>query len=49
METLNIDPERLQLSWVSASEGKKYTQIVNEFAQKIEKLGPNPLNHNAKF
>ena len=45
-QTLNIDPERIQLTWVSASEGKKYSQVVNDFAEKIKKLGPNPVKHD---
>ena len=46
-QTLNIDPERIQLTWVSASEGKKYSQVVNDFAEKIKKLGPNPVKQDA--
>jgi len=49
METLQIEPERLQLSWISASEGKRYIQVVNEFSEKIKKLGPNPLNNDIRF
>jgi len=49
METLKIEPERLQLSWISASEGKRYIQIVNEFSDKIKQLGPNPLNNELRF
>ena len=44
MNTLKLDPERLQLSWVSAAEGKRYADVVNEFSKKIEQLGPNPIN-----
>ncbi len=43
IETLKIDPERLQLSWVSASEGKRYAEVVNRFTEKIKKMGPNPI------
>ncbi len=38
METLKLEPERLQLSWISASEGKRYIQVVNEFSDKISSL-----------
>ncbi|MFW6128668.1 MAG: hydrogenase iron-sulfur subunit [Candidatus Aminicenantaceae bacterium] len=43
MENLNLEPERLQLSWVSASEGKRYAEVVNDFAERIIQLGPSPL------
>ena len=45
-ETLNLEPGRVQLSWISASEGKRYAQVVNEFADEIARMGPNPLPHN---
>ena len=35
--------ERLRLDWVSASEGNRFAQIVNEFTENIRNLGPSPL------
>jgi F420-non-reducing hydrogenase iron-sulfur subunit len=49
MEKLNLEPDRLQLSWISASEGKRYAEIVNEFSNKIALKGPNPFNNNPKL
>jgi F420-non-reducing hydrogenase iron-sulfur subunit len=49
MKILKLDPERLQLSWISASEGNRYAEVVNSFTEKIKKLGPNPLNGNPYF
>ena len=49
METLNLDPDRLQLSWVSASEGKRYAEVVGEFTEKIKELGPNPIKNSTRF
>jgi len=49
METLKIEPERLQLSWISASEGIRYIEEVNKFSDKIRKLGPNPLHNDNRF
>jgi len=46
MEILNLEPERLQLSWISASEGKRYAEIVNKFAEDIIKMGPSPFQSN---
>jgi len=40
MEQLGIDPKRLRLEWISAAEGKKYVEIMNEFTQTIRELGP---------
>ena len=40
-EELNIEPDRLMLSWISASEGPKYARVATEFTEKIKKLGEN--------
>jgi len=42
VETLGLEPERLRLSWISASEGQRFADVVNEFNEKIKKMGPNP-------
>ena len=39
LEYLGIEPERLCLEWVSASEGAKFAERVDTFTQKIKKLG----------
>jgi F420-non-reducing hydrogenase iron-sulfur subunit len=35
-----IDPRRLRLEWVSASEGDRFAAIVNEMTEEIRSLGP---------
>jgi F420-non-reducing hydrogenase iron-sulfur subunit len=42
-ENLGLDPERLGLYWVSASEGQRYSKVTGDFAEKIRKMGPNPV------
>jgi F420-non-reducing hydrogenase iron-sulfur subunit len=39
-----LEPDRLRLEWVSASEGQRFAQIVTEFTEQIKKLGPSPLS-----
>ena len=43
MHLIGIDPERLQLKWISASEGTLFAETMKEFKTRIEKLGKNPL------
>jgi len=43
VEGLGLESDRLRLSWVSASEGQRFADVVNEFNEKIKKMGPNPL------
>lgn len=40
MRFSGIDPERVTFSWVSASEGKKWSEVVDETTDRIRKLGP---------
>ncbi len=35
-----IAPERLRLEWISASEGERLRDVVNEFTEQIRRLGP---------
>jgi F420-non-reducing hydrogenase iron-sulfur subunit len=35
-----LEPERVRLEWVSASEGDRYAEVVAEFTDQLRKLGP---------
>ncbi len=37
---LGIEPERLRLEWISASEAPKFQSTVNEFIDAVTELGP---------
>ena len=43
LEYLGIEPERFQASWVSASEGAKFAEVVTEVTNDLKKAGPNRL------
>jgi F420-non-reducing hydrogenase iron-sulfur subunit len=50
LEYVGIEPERFQMSWVSAAEGKKYTQIIEDFVAKLGLLGPQTkLRRNTQW
>jgi formate dehydrogenase subunit beta len=40
MEFAGLDPQRLRLDWVSASEGERFSNITNEFVNEVRALGP---------
>jgi len=42
LEGVGINSERYRLEWISASEGKRFSQIVTEFVNTIKGLGPLP-------
>jgi F420-non-reducing hydrogenase iron-sulfur subunit len=35
-----IEPERFRLEWISASEGDRVAEVVNEMTAQVRKLGP---------
>ena len=37
---MGIEPERMKLEWISASEGKQYAELINSFTQTISEMGP---------
>ena len=46
MNFMGIDQERVTFSWVSASEGAKWKDIVNETVTRVAALGPFDAYHN---
>lgn len=41
LTTAGINPDRIQFTWVSASEGNRFAAVVEEVVGKVRKLGPN--------
>jgi F420-non-reducing hydrogenase iron-sulfur subunit len=40
LSQLGIEDERVRMEWVSASEGERFAEIVDEMTETIRKLGP---------
>ena len=40
---MGIDPRRVRLEWVSASEGVRFADVVRGFTEEIRELGPLTL------
>ena len=43
LKDFGIEPQRVRLEWVSASEGDRFAAVVRDMVDEIKKLGPNPL------
>ncbi|HUU64092.1 MAG TPA: hydrogenase iron-sulfur subunit [Dehalococcoidia bacterium] len=43
LEYIGIEKERYRVEWVSASEGKKWAQVVSSFTDELHKLGPREM------
>ena len=40
LKHIGLNPERLRLEWVSASEGSRFAEVMNGFSKKVKELGP---------
>jgi F420-non-reducing hydrogenase iron-sulfur subunit len=40
LEQIGLNPERLRLEWVSASEGIRFAEIMTNFTKQLKELGP---------
>jgi F420-non-reducing hydrogenase iron-sulfur subunit len=43
LTTMGMEPERIWVKWISASEGQKFADTVKEIVDETKKMGPNPL------
>ena len=48
IEEFGIEPERLRLEFISASEGAKFATVIKEMTGEIQKLGPLNWNGSKK-
>ena len=44
LKLLGWNVDRFRLEWISASEGKRFAQIMTEFTEQIRDLGPIKMN-----
>lgn len=40
LEKLGVNPQRLRLEWVSAGEGVRFAEVMNDLSAKVKSLGP---------
>jgi F420-non-reducing hydrogenase iron-sulfur subunit len=43
LTAMGLEPERVLLRWISASEGGKFAETITGFTDRLRALGPNPL------
>ncbi|OFX17462.1 MAG: heterodisulfide reductase subunit MvhD [Armatimonadetes bacterium RBG_16_58_9] len=48
LEEAGFDSSRLEMYNLSSAMGQTFADIVDEMAERIKKLGPNPLRHQLK-
>ncbi|MCG2770043.1 MAG: hydrogenase iron-sulfur subunit [Anaerolineae bacterium] len=40
LESVGIEPGRVNFSWISAAEGERFAQVVSEVVESVKTLGP---------
>ncbi len=43
LETMMLEPERIQTSFVEITDHHKIVEIINEYVEELELIGPNPF------
>ena len=49
LEGYGIEPERVRLEWVSASEGQRFADVVNSITEDVRRLGPCRVKTDLKM
>jgi F420-non-reducing hydrogenase iron-sulfur subunit len=48
LEDMGVNPRRLRATWVSASEGGKFVEVVSDMVKDLKEIGPNELFNGQK-
>jgi coenzyme F420-reducing hydrogenase delta subunit len=43
---VGLEPERLEMFFLSSAEGIRFAEIATEMTERARRLGPNPLKRN---
>ncbi len=43
LKTLGLNDKRVRLEWISASEGKRFADVVTEYTEELKELGPSEI------
>jgi F420-non-reducing hydrogenase iron-sulfur subunit len=43
LSSYGVPKERVRLEWVSASEGQRFADLVNDMTDRLRALGPSPI------
>ena len=46
LEQMGIEKDRLRLEWISASEGRQFAELVDEFTESIKNLGQSKVKES---
>lgn len=47
LRQVGLEPERVRLEWISASEGEKFAKVIRSMVQDLKRVGPNPYKNSS--
>jgi coenzyme F420-reducing hydrogenase delta subunit len=47
LSDVGLEPERLEMYFLSSAEGVRFAKIASEMTQRARELGPNPLRNGS--
>ena len=48
LESVGLEPERVEMYNMSAAQGTRFAEIAREFTERIRELGPSPVGTGVK-
>lgn len=49
LKKIGFETKRVRLEWVSASEGRRFADLVTEFTEELKSLGPSPVKESVEL
>ncbi len=49
VKMLGLEEGRLRLEWISAAEGARFAQVIDEFTDQVRKLGRSPFGRQRRI
>ena len=43
LKDFGVEEDRVRLEWVSASEGQRFSEVINDMIDKVRALGPSKI------
>lgn len=47
LRQVGLEPERVRLEWISASEGEKFAKVIRSMVQDLKRVGPSPYKNDS--
>ncbi len=49
MAEIGLEPERLEMFWISSAEGPHFARAAHEMTERAERLGPSPVKREERL